>query len=111
MTEGKAKYIKQTTATPSNLLSTSTINNGEWHNITLTITLDTVVIDVDGNQATTDAGYNPQTLAVSSMSVGGVPSGMLPDAQGRFNFVFSRIEMQIKMASHELVIECRNDVR
>ena len=53
-------------------------------------------MDVDGNQATTDAGYSPRTLAVSLMSVGGVPSGMLPDAQGQFNFVPSRIVAHYK---------------
>ena len=65
-------------------MSTSGINDGKWHNITLTVTMDTVVMDVDGNQVTADPGYNPQKLGVSSMAVGGVPNGMLTDKTGKF---------------------------
>ena len=82
MTDGRAEYKKHTATSPSSLQSSVAINDAKWHNVTLTVTMDTAVLDVDGNQVMSDAGFSPQTLEVSSMSVGGAPSDVIPDSTG-----------------------------
>ena len=82
VTDGRAEYKKHTATIPSSLQSSVAINDAKWHNVTLTVTMDTAVLDVDGNQVMSDAGFSPQTLEVSSMSVGGAPSNAVPDSTG-----------------------------
>ena len=82
MVDGRPEYKKHSATSPSSLKSSVTVNDAKWHNIALTITMDTAVLDVDGNQVMSDAGFSPQTLEVSSMAVGGAPSNALPDSTG-----------------------------
>ena len=82
VTGGRAEYRKHSTSSPSSLQSSVAINDAKWHNVTLTVTVDTAVLDVDGNQVMSDTGFSPQTLEVSSMAVGGAPSDVIPDSTG-----------------------------
>ena len=82
MVDGKPEYKKYSATSPDSLRSSVTVNDAKWHNVTLTVTMDTAVLDVDGNQVMSDAGFSPQTLEVSSMAVGGTPSNTLPDSSG-----------------------------
>ena len=66
-------------AVSSLLLLLTTPSGTTW---TLTVTVDTAVLDVDGNQVMSDTGFSPQTLEVSSMAVGGAPSDVIPDSTG-----------------------------
>ncbi len=90
MTDGKAEYKRRSSASNyGNLLSNVGIDNGDWHNVTLTVALETVVLDVDGNQATSDVtGFDPRAFSVSTMAIGGVPSNVLSDAKGLYFWNF-----------------------